>query len=89
MNVHRRLAIVLGLLGAGCDGEQGPPGEQGAQGPQGIQGEQGPIGLQGPQGDPGDTRVQTVTGTCNTIIGTFSCEVTCPGTGAIAIAYAG
>jgi hypothetical protein len=53
---------------------------------QGIQGEPGDPGDPGAQGEPGVSPVTSVTGTCNTAIGTFTCTVTCPGVGAIALA---
>ena len=52
-------ALLIGVLYAGPQGPEGPPGIQGPQGDpgiqglQGIQGPVGPPGVQGPQGDPG------------------------------------
>ena len=92
MELKRPLGIVLGLIGAGCDGQTGPVGDvgpMGEMGAQGVQGTQGPEGPVGPQGAKGHARVRSVTGTCNTIVGQFSCEVTCPGVGSIAMASGG
>ncbi len=89
MKLQQGLALMIGLLGAGCDGEAGPVGETGPQGAQGPVGPQGPAGPQGPQGAAGDPAVQVQTGTCNTVIGSFTCSVTCSGVGAIAIANGG
>lgn len=89
MKTYRLLGIMMGLLGVGCDGSTGATGAMGAMGEQGIQGPQGPMGMQGIQGVPGDSRVTVETNTCNTVVGTFSCDVACTGVGAIAIASAG
>lgn len=98
MKQVRLLAIMLALMGVGCGeedgavgpaGPQGPAGPTGPQGMQGIQGEPGDPGIQGIQGIQGEPGVSPVTsfeGTCDTVAGTFTCTVTCPGVGAIALA---
>lgn len=92
MELKRPLGIVIGLIGAGCDGHTGPagePGQMGEMGTPGLPGDQGPEGIQGPPGVKGAARVQSATGTCNTVVGNFTCEVTCPGVGSIAMASGG
>lgn len=89
MKVHQGLAIVLGLMGAACDGETGATGETGAQGATGAQGPAGATGPAGPQGAAGDSRVTLESETCDAVSGNFTCSVTCTGVGAIAIANAG
>lgn len=53
---------------------------------QGDPGVQGDPGIQGEQGDPGVSPVTSFVGTCNTVAASFTCTVTCPGVGAIALA---
>lgn len=97
MTRYRYLAIVMAMLGLGCNETTGDTGPQGPQGPQGIAGPVGPAGatglmgetgLQGPAGAAGS--VLTVErNTCLTDTSAFSCSVTCSGEGAIAISGAG
>ncbi len=88
MNIHRKLGVVLALVGAACDGETGPRGETGPVGPVGAQGPAGVAGPQGPAGVAGLDTVGLESGSCTTegVSSPYTCEVSCSGVGAIALA---
>ncbi len=89
-----------GTAGApGTAGTQGPQGNAGPTGPQGDAGPQGPKGDAGAQGDAGPQGDAGSAGSSTTSLfsqscavqaaGTFTCMVTCPGAGAVALASGG
>lgn len=91
MKTHRRLGILLALVGCACDGDAGPQGETGPVGPAGEAGPTGPAGpagLAGPAGPAGPETLTLETGSCDTtgMLIPYECVVTCSGVGSIALA---